>query len=304
MVLRIGFIALLFFSLALSLGSTRSEFGGQAAPNIGDKIIANSIGMKLALIPPGKFIMGSPLSEKDRDPDELQHEVIISKPFYLGIYEVTQAEYEKVTGKNPSFFNRKAGGGPDFPVDQVEFPEAEDFCRRLSQFAAEKEAGRVYRLPTEAEWEYACRAGATTSYHCGDALSSKEANIDGRMSYGGATAGAGGGEKNNFLGKTVKVGSYPPNGFGLYDMHGNVAEWCSDFYDEHYYSASPKEDPKGPAKGVLPTGFGAFYRVVRGGCWLDDARTCRSAYRFRYMPSDRYRLVGFRVACDINLKSK
>ncbi len=290
-------ICLVLLLLILSFNPARPEPGGQAEKSAIDKFITNGIGMKLALIPAGKFLMGSPADEKDRDPDELQHEVAITKPFYMGVYEVTQAEYEKVMGKNPSFFNRKSGGSQEHPVDQVEFPEAEDFCRRLSQFAAEKQAGRVYRLPTEAEWEYACRASTTMVYHFGDTLSTKLANFDGRVPYGGA-------EKGNFLGKTVKVGSYPPNAFGLYDMHGNVWEWCADFYDETYYSKSPKEDPKGPAQGVLPTGYGNFFHVVRGGCWLDDARGCRAAYRFRYMPSDRYRLVGFRVVCEVKAQAK
>jgi formylglycine-generating enzyme required for sulfatase activity len=257
------------------------------------KVIVNSIGMKLAPIPAGKFQMGSPATEAERDLEEVPHEVVISRPFYLGVYEVTQAQYEKVTGKNPSFFKRNSGGGPDHPVEQVRWGEAVQFCQRVSGLAGEKEAGRVYRLPTEAEWEYACRAGTTTAFHVGDALGATQANFNGNFPYGGATSGMN-------RRRTAKVGSNSPNAWGLYDMHGNVAEWCSDWYDPDFYKQSPKEDPKGPSKGVVSTGFGSdCFLVVRGGCWLDEARGCRSAYRFRLMPSDPYRWVGFRVACDV-----
>jgi formylglycine-generating enzyme required for sulfatase activity len=209
------------------------------------------------------------------------------------VYEITQGQYEKVTGKNPSFFHRRNGGSPDHPVDQVQWPEAVKFCERLTNLAAEREAGRVYRLPTEAEWEYACRAGTTTPFHTGTSLAATQANFNGGFPYGGAAEGPN-------LKRTAKVGSYAPNAWGLYDMHGNVGEWCSDWYDPEYYKQSPKEDPKGPEKGVVPTGFGSdFFVVVRGGFWLDEARACRSAYRFRLMKSDPYRWVGLRVACDV-----
>jgi formylglycine-generating enzyme required for sulfatase activity len=270
--------------LAAPASSPREPEGARQA-------ITNAIGMKLAPIPAGKFLMGSPADEAERDADELQHEVTITKPFYLGTHEVTQDQWSKVMSKNPSFFHAKNGGGPDHPVEQLLWREAVAFCKELSALPEEKKAGRVYRLPTEVEWEYACRAGTTTPFHFGAALSSRQANFNGNYPYGGA-------EKGPFLGATAKVGSYPPNAWGLYDMHGNVWEWCQDWYDEKYYAGSPKEDPKGPVAGVLPTGYGAFYLVARGGCWLDEGRGCRAAYRFRFMPSDRYRLVGFRVACD------
>jgi formylglycine-generating enzyme required for sulfatase activity len=259
----------------------------------GGKVVTNSIGMKLAPIPAGKFLMGSPPTEAERDPEELQHEVVITRPFYLGVHEVTQGQYERVMGRNPSFFSAKNGGGPDHPVEQMQWKEAVAFCAQMSALPAEKEAGRVYRLPTEAEWEYACRAGTTTPFHFGTALSSAQANYNGNYPYGGAARGP-------YLRRTAKVGSYPANAWGLHDMHGNVWEWCQDWYDPNYYKHSPKEDPKGPEKGVLPTGFGAdCFLVVRGGCWLDEACGCRSAYRHRLMPSDPYRWTGFRVACDV-----
>jgi formylglycine-generating enzyme required for sulfatase activity len=254
----------------------------------GDKVITNSIGMKLTLIPAGKFMMGSPATEDERDPEELQHEVAITKPFYMGVYEVTQGQYEKVMNKNTSFFRQ----GADFPVDQVRWTEALEYCRQLSALPEERKTQRKYRLPTEAEWEYACRAGTTTVFHFGNSLSSKEANFKGTFPFGKAA-------KDVFLQKTVKVGSYAPNAWGLYDMHGNVAEWCSDWYDPEYYKTSPKENPKGPAKGVLDTNYNSFFYVIRGGCWMDEGRGCRAAYRSRLQPTEAYRWVGMRVVCEI-----
>jgi formylglycine-generating enzyme required for sulfatase activity len=271
--------------------------GGEPA----GKSLTNSIGMKLVLIPAGKFLMGSPASEKERAEQEVQHEVEISRPFYLGAYEVTQAQYARVMGarnKGGKYNPRNPGARfarPDHPIENIRWYHAVDFCKRLSALPEEKAAGRVYRLPTEAEWEYACRAGTTTPFACGTSLSAKQANFNGRFPYGGAPAGP-------YLRQTAKVGSYRPNAWGLYDMHGNVAEWCSDFYDPNYYKSSPGKDPQGPAKGVLSTGYKDFYRIVRGGCWLDEARACRSAYRFRAMPHDGYQLIGFRVACVVSPK--
>jgi formylglycine-generating enzyme required for sulfatase activity len=275
--------------LSLVLLATAWVIGQEPAG--GDRAFTNSLGMKLVLIPPGKFLMGSPASELERDGDETQHEVAITKSFYMGVYEVTQAEYQKVMTKNPSFFGANNGGGPDHPVEQVKYGDTVEFCRKLTDLPAEKAAGRSYRLPTEAEWEYACRAGTGTAFHFGDALASTQANFNGKYPYGRAAAGP-------YLGKTAKVGSYAANAFGLHDMHGNVWEFCADWYDEKYYASSPKENPPGPPKGVFTTDFhGDFYRVARGGCWLDEARGCRAAYRFRFMPSEPYRLVGFRVVC-------
>jgi formylglycine-generating enzyme required for sulfatase activity len=219
----------------------------------------------------------------------LPHEVEITKPFYMGAHEVTQEQYTKVTGKQTAHFRQ----GGDLPMEQVRWPEANEFCRKLSALPDEVKARRVYRLPTEAEWEYAARAGANTVFHFGNTLSSKQANFKGTFPYGNALKGP-------FLQKTAKVGSYEPNAWGLYDMHGNVAEWCADYYDPNYYKNSPKKDPKGPEKGVVRTDFGdEYYRVVRGGCWLDEARACRAAYRFRLQASEPYRWVGFRVVCEV-----
>jgi formylglycine-generating enzyme required for sulfatase activity len=269
---------------------------GPARSQHTDKEITNSVGMKLVLIPAGSFVMGSPATEAEREPGEDPHDVAITRPFYLGACTVTQVQFQKVMGKNPSFFQPKNGGGPDHPAEQVRWGDACEFCTKLSALPEEKKAGRTYRLPSEAEWEYACRAGTTTPFNVGDALSSKQANFNGNFPYGGAEMGP-------FLRRTAKVGSYPPNAWGLYDMHGDVYEWCNDWYDPNYYKKSPKENPKGPERGVIPTGFESnYFVVVRGGCWLDEGRACRSARRFRLQQTEPYRWTGFRVACDVGGK--
>jgi formylglycine-generating enzyme required for sulfatase activity len=247
--------------------------------------VTNSIGMKLALIPAGKFLMGSPPDEKGRGDDEEQHEVEITRPFYLGIHEVTQAQYEQVMDANPAFFTKGHDGGPDHPVESVSWQDAKDFCDKLSALGKERAAKRVYRLPTEAEWEYACRGGAreNTPCHFGTSLSSTQANFNGNFPYGDAP-------KGRSLERTTPVGSYPPNGFGLFDMHGNVWEWCADWYDKDYYRNSPKKDPQGPLE---KTGR----RVLRGGSWRDYGGNCRAANRDWNDPAGHVVNVGFRVVC-------
>src|SRR5262245_29442913 len=202
--------------------------------------VRNSIGITLALIPAGTFLMGSPQEEQRRSKDEDQHEVEITKPFYLAVFPVTQGQFRRVKGYNPSFFSsdgrgmegveyaqapaggsdkvRELGGTDDFPVENVSWDEAVEFCRRLSALEPEMAAGRVYRLPTEAEWEYACRGGASGYhvFHYGSSLTSTQANFDGDYAYGAAPG--------PYLGRTSKAGSYEPNAFGLFDMHGNVWE--------------------------------------------------------------------------------
>ncbi len=251
--------------------------------------VTNSIGMKLVLIPPGEFVMGSPENEEGRFGDEgPQHRVRITKPYYLGMYEVTQGEYERVMGTNPSAFSRSGNrsgrvSGQDtsrFPVERVYWDDALNFCQKVSTMSSEQAAGRIYRLPTEAEWEYACRAGTTTPFHFGSQLNGREANCDGNNPYGTT-------KKGTYLERPTAVGSYSPNGFGLYDMHGNVLEWCLDRYDKAYYATSPMDDPTGPASG--------WAHVSRGGGWSFSSRSCRSAYRW-YEPFDRADDLGFRVA--------
>jgi formylglycine-generating enzyme required for sulfatase activity len=261
---------------------------------IGDRsIVLNSIGMKLVAIPSGEFEMGAPESEEGSRIDERPvHRVRISRPFHLGVYEVTQEEYKKVTGHNPSYFSLEGEGrrkvdGMDtrtLPVENISWDEAVDFCKKLSELPEEQKAGRVYRLPTEAEWQYACRAGTNTPFHYGSALGAGDANINGNFPYGGAPRGA-------FLGRTTKVGSYKPNAFGLYDMHGNVAELTADWYARFYFKDSPAVDPLGPETGAD--------RVVSGGSWGTDAARCRSAFRRSNATSGKASYFGIRVACNV-----
>jgi formylglycine-generating enzyme required for sulfatase activity/serine/threonine protein kinase len=262
--------------------------------------IRNSIGMQLRRIPKGEFVMGSPEAERGREEQELPHRVKISRPFYMGMFEVTQEEYEKVTGKNPSHFR---GGGPGadalqgldpkrFPVESVSWQDAQDFCDKLSHLPEEERAGRMYRLPTEAEWEYACRGGESASlpFNVGPSLSSDQANFDGDYPDGDDA------RPGPNLKRTTAVGSYSePNGYGLYDMHGNVAEWCADYYRADYYARSPGQDPTGPAAGD------SSLRVLRGGSWMDPARNCRTAARNSSII--RAKEYGFRVVCTVSGKT-
>ena len=240
--------------------------------------------MQLALIPEGEFQMGTPKSRKGGR-DNIEHHVRITKSFYLGVYEVSQEEFEKVMGKNSSAFRNLAGHDTKrFPIEMVTWDDAVEFCKKLSALPEEQQAGRRYRLPYEAEWEYACRAGSTTLFFYGDSLSSIQANFDGFLPYGGAPRGPN-------LQRPSAVGSFRPNAFGLYDMHGNVYEWCADKYDRNYYEKSPVKDPKGPQAGES-------LRVLRGGSWNGIARLCRSADRYYDSPTRTYNDYGFRLACS------
>jgi formylglycine-generating enzyme required for sulfatase activity len=226
------------------------------------KEMTNSVGMKLVLIPAGEFMMGSPADEKDRSNDETQHKVRISKPFYMGAMEVTQAQWKAVMGNNPSSFN-----GDDLPVETVSWNDCQEFLKKLSA-----KEGKTYRLPTEAEWEYACRAGTTTRFNAGD----DDKALDGVGWYFG-----------NSGGMPHPVGQKKANVWGLYDMHGSVIEWCQDLYGDDYYKSSPAVDPTGSAQGAD--------RVLRGGCWFFIPRYSRSSGRGRNDPGFRSPLLGFRV---------
>jgi formylglycine-generating enzyme required for sulfatase activity len=250
--------------------------------------VVNSIGMKLVFVPPGQFQMGSPADSYSRDGDERIHVANIHVAFYLGVYEVTQEQYEQVMGRNPSVFSENGDRGSalngepsrQFPVDSISWEDAAKFCRQLSQIPDEQGLGRRYRLPTEAEWEYACRAGTTTAFHVGSALTGRSANCNEGWTDEN--------EENILpLGRTATVGSYAPNAFGLYDMHGNVMEWCHDWYVGDYFDKSPPYAPQGPSL--------AASRVLRGGCWAHGAGDCRSADRLRNSPQMRSLYVGFRV---------
>jgi formylglycine-generating enzyme required for sulfatase activity len=255
--------------------------------------------MKLVLVPAGKFTMGSPAGEVNRGDGELQHEVEITRSFFLATHTVTQAQYRKLMGTNPSHFCATGGGRAqvagmdtaDFPVDSVMWTEAVAFCKKLSDMPAEKAARRVYRLPSEAEWEHSCRAGAKkyTTFFSGASLSSTQANFDGAQPYGGGAIGAN-------LARTCKVGSYKPNAWGLYDMHGNTWQWCADWFQPNYYQVSPKKDPAGPERSAT--------RVSRGGAWYNAAMYLRAAQRNSLSPTERNIGYGFRVACDVGGRAR
>jgi uncharacterized protein (TIGR02996 family) len=248
--------------------------------------IVNSIGMRFALIPAGAFLMGSPASEDRHREDETQHPVEITQPFFMGVFPVTQEEYQRVTGKNPSYFSRSGGGKTKvrkldtsrFPVETVTHDEAVAFCGLLSECTEEKQFGRSYRLPTEAEWEYACRAGTKTPFHFDETISADQANYNGNDTYGN-------GKKGVYRQKTTPVGSFPVNAFGLFDMHGNVWEWCQDWFGD--YPQTDVVDPQGAEKGNS--------RVLRGGSWFNLPWHCRSAFRYWNLPGFRSSRYGLRV---------
>jgi formylglycine-generating enzyme required for sulfatase activity len=234
----------------------------------------------------GTFMMGSPGFEVGRGGDEVQHEVTISKPFYMGKYEVTQKEWVAVMGTNPSNFK-----GDNLPVEQVRWYDAIKYCNALSVKEGLTPAYTVfgkgvtwngnangYRLPTEAEWELACRAGTTSPFYTGNNITTNHANYDGNYPYNGNTKGV-------YRGKTWDVGSGTPNPWGLYDMSGNVWEWCWDWYGS--YSTSSVTDPLGASSGP--------HRVLRGGSWGSSGQYLRSAYRGYYTPFLRYDYLGFRL---------
>jgi formylglycine-generating enzyme required for sulfatase activity/Tol biopolymer transport system component/type II secretory pathway pseudopilin PulG len=247
--------------------------------------VVNSVGMELTLIPQGEFIMGTPdvTFDKDVPPECPPHRVRITKPYYLGTHEVTQEQFARIMGKNPSWHTTSSGlkDKPEqdtglLPVEQVSWNDAVEFCHRLSQQPAEKDAGLVYRLPTEAEWEFACRSGKS------DPFLWKFAAPD-------PMTGENAGETLPGNLDVVAVGSYPPNAFGVYDMRGNVYEWCADWFARDYYHRSPVDDPPGPTTGYL--------RVVRGGDWLFVGEGCMINRRIT-LPWQSNPYIGFRVAAS------
>ena len=269
--------------------------------------------MELSVLPSGTFEMGSPPREYTRRAEETQHTVQLNSIILIGTREVTQEEYTAIAGTNPSGFSpdgeNKAKvpkeGRLRLPVERVSWYDALDFCNRLSEKDGYKPhyrlddakivdgsireatvkvlGGNGYRLPTEAEWEYACRAGSMGRFSFGEYGRNKEANFK-IMTSGGY----GEPSVNYSLGRTATVATHSKNKWGLFDMHGNVAEWCSDHYDKDYYTASPGEDPPGPAKGT--------HRCIRGGSWIVTDQSSRSASRFSLTPDERKDYVGFRVA--------
>ena len=231
--------------------------------------IEPTTGMVLTAIQPGSFVMGSPESEPGRQADEVPHRVTISRHFYIGRYEVTQSEWQKVMGSNPSRFANCAR----CPVEQVTFYDVASFLARVTA----QSTSMRFRLPTEAEWEYACRAGSTTAYAVGDTLTDSAANINAHPEVAWSPEGD--------SRRTRHVGGHQPNRWSLFDMHGNVWEWTNDFAGP--YDPSADVDPRGPGSG------GA--RIIRGGSWYFDAASARCAQRYTHAPQDRGFSLGFRV---------
>jgi len=219
--------------------------------------------------------MGSPASEKGRESYESpQHQVTVPS-FYMGKYELTQAQYQAIIGTNPAYFKDK---GDNRPVENVSWNDAVTFCQKLSQ-----KTGKNYRLPSEAEWEYACRAGTTTPFYFGESITPELVNYDGNYPYASAP-------KGQYRQQTTDVGTFPPNAFGLYDMHGNVREWCQDDYKENYTNA--------PIDGSASTIRDGIYKIVRGGSWHSHSENCRSACRNKLSAVNNSGYYGFRVVCS------
>ncbi len=254
-------------SLTLATAAEPKEAGSKTKepPKELSVDLGKGIKLEMVLIPAGEFLMGSPDSDKDAfEWEKPQHRVRITKPFYLGKYLVTQEQWEVVIGNNASRFK-----GPKNPVEQVSWDDCQQFLDKLNK--RQGNLGGRFVLPTEAHWEYACRAGSKTRYCFGD----DEKQLGEYACYGA-----------NSGGKTHPVGEKKPNAWGLYDMHGNVWEWCQDWYGD--YKESPVDDPSGPIGGSV--------RVFRGGSWYHPARYCRSAIRNRHLPSYRWYDLGFRVS--------
>jgi serine/threonine protein kinase/formylglycine-generating enzyme required for sulfatase activity len=287
-------------SLTLGTGDTKprppggkegGQVGGKELPETETVDLGGGMTMEFVRIPPGTFLMGSPQGEPYRQEDEWQHEVEITRAFSLGKYAVTQQQYEALMGTNPSGFSARAGGkervqGLDtsrFPVEYVSWDDAVLYCTKLTEKSGN--GRRTFRLPTEAEWEYSCRAGSQTAFSFGAVCNGEQANCDGKFPFGTGRPGPA-------LGRTCAVDSYQPNAWGLYNMHGNVGQWCQDWYNKDYYANSPKKDPQCQNNGEN--------RVWRGGYWGSNPGFCRAACRAQFPPSTRYSLVGFRIAISLD----
>jgi formylglycine-generating enzyme required for sulfatase activity len=248
------------------------------------KDINITIPLDMMLIPGGTFRMGSPEEELDRRESESPEHLVTVPTFFMGRYPVTQAQYQVMMGKNPSHFK-----GQDRPVETVSWQDATAFCDRLA-----KQSDRPYRLPTEAEWEYACRAGTTTPFHFGETITTDLANYRGTEDLDGEWLGSyGRGPKGIYRQKTTPVGSFPPNAFGLYDMHGNVWEWCQDHWHENYKNA-----PTDGSAWINSEASKNAGRLLRGGSWIYNPRNCRAASRLNNDAGERYNDSGFRVVCS------
>jgi formylglycine-generating enzyme required for sulfatase activity len=262
-------------------GQIRDRRQARAEYRIED--LGNGVTLEMVAIPGGTFQMGAPDGEAGRSDDEGPQHAVTVAPFYMGKFPITQAQWKAVAtfpkierdlNPDPSRFK-----GGNRPVECVSWHAAVEFCQRLS-----KQTGRDYRLPSEAEWEYACRAGTTSPFSFGETITPELANYDGNYTYGS-------GPKGISREETTPVGSFSPNAFGLYDMHGNVWDWCEDWWHESYAGAPPGGTP-------WITGGDESYRVLRGGSWVNNPGSCRSADRSWFEPVGRYNFIGFRVVCS------
>ncbi|MFB2935027.1 formylglycine-generating enzyme family protein [Aerosakkonemataceae cyanobacterium BLCC-F154] len=245
--------------------------------------LGNGVILEMVAISSGTFLMGSPTDERESlDYEKPKHSVTI-KPFFMGKFQVTQAQWETVAGfpivkiglnPEPSSFK-----GANRPVEQVSWYEAVEFCERLSQ-----KTGQNYRLPSEAEWEYACRAGTTTPFHFGETITTDLANYNGNYVYAS-------GSKGIYRQQTTEVRSFPANAFGLYDMHGNVWEWCADHWHDNYEGA-PND------ASIWLSSDESLIRLLRGGSWGNNPEHCRSACRYDYNADDGNDGIGFRIVCS------
>ncbi|MCL2304863.1 MAG: formylglycine-generating enzyme family protein [Planctomycetaceae bacterium] len=246
--------------------------------NAGERmpLMINGVEYAFRWCPPGTFMMGSPENEAKRSDDEKQHQVTLSRGFWMLETQVTQEMWESVMDDNPSHFGPRipVEQGAKHPVEQVSWNDCKDYIQKLNDLGVVPK-GFKFSLPTETQWEYACRAGTTTPFHFGSVLNGDAANCLGLRPYGTTAIG-------KFLGKTSEVRSYSPNAYGLYDMHGNVWEWCDDWYGD--YPNGAVTDPIGTSPGSF-RGQAGPYRVLRGGGWNNGAEICRSARRFRGVPS-------------------
>ncbi|MEH2059135.1 MAG: SUMF1/EgtB/PvdO family nonheme iron enzyme [Nostoc sp.] len=233
--------------------------------------LGNGVTLEMVEIQGGTFMMGSPEEEAERyEYESPLHQVTVPK-FFMGKYAVTQAQYQAIMGSNPSKFK-----GEKRPVEKVSWDEAVEFCKKLSQ-----KTEHTYRLPTEAEWEYACRAGTTTPFYFGETITTDLVNYNGNSPYGSAP-------KGEYREQTTDIGKFPPNCFGLYDMHGNIFEWCLDVYNSNYQDA-PKDS------SAWLSGLNNEIKLLRGGSWFIDARYCRSVIRNSHARVIRHSSIGFRV---------
>lgn len=251
-------LCLFLFLILFSCKTDRNKPGDRK------EFTVNGVKFAVRYIPSGEFMMGSRETENGRSPDETLHKVNLDRSFWMMETEVTQELYTAVMGSNPSHFKDSQR-----PVERVTWNNAMEFCKKLSEIT-----GRTWELPTEAEWEYACRAGTDGPFHYGDILTFELANFNGSFPYGDVPAG-----KNR--GETVPVMSFKPNNWGLYDMHGNVNEWCADWYHDYLEAGQGQE--------------GSQTRIARGGSWFNHAKDLRSAKRVSYVPDYRSHTVGFRA---------